>query len=186
MNSRRSAVQRLVSRYPTVQELYGIAAYAIEARATLTADEEAERLATLETLASGQAPTDLARAKIALFILETGGQAFVDFLLLQLADAQARPEAAPTEPPPATKASVTDGVVRQLAGQYSLKDLEGLAEQLTDDPALRKWIKEAAKTSPGVSETQQKNAIAYRLVREAGLEKVEAAIGEPPSDESVG
>jgi hypothetical protein len=111
-----------------------------------------------------------------LFILETGGQAFVDFLLSQLEDAPAG-EAAPRTAP--SKASITDGVVRKLVDNYSVPQVVKLADKLITDPALKNWVEKSAEPSPGVSETQQKAAIGYRLVQEAGLDTVRNEVEQP-------
>ncbi len=175
MKGRRSAVNRLLARFPSLQELHGLAAYTIEARETLAPKEEQTRNRQLETLASQQAPTDIARARIALFILETGGQAYVDYLLEQMQETG--PPASGAAPPPAgPQLTAAESLVKQLVETLSLADLVALATRLISNPDLLGWMTQTAAPAPGVTEAQQKSAIAYRLVQEAGAEAVQRAL----------
>jgi hypothetical protein len=162
-------VVKLLRRYPTLQDLHGIAQYTIEARDTFSEAEAKSRSDALVKLTSEQAPTDLARAKIALFVLETGGQAYVNYLLEQLEEEPIGPPggATATQPaPPATPPSSTDALVRLLAAKYTLDELVAHARQLLTDPAALEWVTKTAQPAAGVTEEQQKSAIANRLVRE--------------------
>jgi hypothetical protein len=170
INSRQSAVTQLLKRYPTIQELYGIAASTIAARATFTLQEEEVLVEVLDNLVDEQAPTDLLRAKLALFILEVGGQAYVDFILMQISAAPGAQDILGVRVPS------QEEIVRQLVDKMSLDEMITLCGELTSDPTLLEWVQEAAKPNPGLTKTQQKSAIAHRLVQEVGVEAVKRAM----------
>jgi hypothetical protein len=168
MNGRRTAVTRLIERYPTLAELHDIAEYTIISRATLTPDEAKARMAELDTLFDPKAPANFARTSIALKILENGGQTYVDLLLSQ-------PETA------APEAAIPEDVVKRLMDKYSLADLVTLAMQLTTTPQEHDYIQGAAQPVAGVGKASQKAAIAHFLVQRVGVETVLKAIAEPPT-----
>jgi len=159
MNGRRTAVTRLIERYPTLAELRDIAEYTIVARSTLSPDEEKARLADLDKLFDPKAPANMARTGLALAILENGGQAYVELLLSQPAVSL-------------PKAATAESVVKNLIDKYSLADLAALATRLTSTPQEHEYIQGAAKPSPGVGEASQKAAIAHFLVQRVGVETV--------------
>lgn len=169
MNNRRTAVTRLIKYYPTLAALYDIAWYTINARATLTAEEEANRLAELEKLIDPKAPEFFAKTSIALLILENGGQAYVELLLNQAAQAQTSLEAV-------TVPNNTKHLVYYLVENYSLAQLVNLSESITENAEIRKWVTDAAKPVPETNESHQKAAIAHFLVQQIGVEPVQHAV----------
>jgi hypothetical protein len=154
MNGRRTAVTRLIERYPTLAELHDIAEYTIISRATLAPDEAKARMA------------DFARTSISLKILENGGQAYVDLLLSQ-------PETA------ASVAAMPEDVVKRLMDKYSLADLVTLAMQLTTTLQEHDYIQGAAQPVAGVGEASQKATIAHFLVQRVGVETVLKELNTP-------
>jgi hypothetical protein len=164
MRGRRTAVTRLLERFPTLAQLYDIAQYTIVARATLTTEEEKARLQELDTLFNPKAPASFARTSMALMILENGGQAYVDLLLNQ-------PEAGVAKP------TTSEVVVKRLVEKYTLEQLVALALRLLTAPSEQTWVQEAAKPAAGVSEASQKATIAHFLVQRVGAETVLREIG---------
>jgi hypothetical protein len=169
MNNRRTAVTRMIKYYPTLAELYDIAWYTIIARATLSSEEEKNRLERLEKLIDPKAPENFAKTSIALMILENGGRAYVELLLNQ-AGHQSEVEAATrmTQSP--------DQLVRNLVDQYSLTQLVDLAKTLTDIEEVLNWILDAAKPTPEISVANQKAAIAHFMVQQIGQEQIQKGI----------
>jgi hypothetical protein len=165
MQGRRAAVTRLLTRYSTLSELHGIATYTVTARVTLTAEEQKVRLNALDALLDPKAPVDLARANLALRIVENGGYAYVDLLLNQAA---------------AGRSSTTspDSLVKQLVDTYLLDELINLTKHLTNAPEMQDWVEQAAKATPDATEASQKAAIAQRLVKEFGVEVVRQAMAK--------
>jgi hypothetical protein len=163
MQGRRAAVTRLLTRYPTLSELHGIATYTVTARVTLKAEEQKARLNALDALLDPKAPVDLARANLALRILENGGYAYVD-LLLQQTEAVPSGTAAP------------DSLMKQLVETCSLSDLVNLTKRLTTSSEMQGWVEQAAKSTPDATEASQKAAIAQRLVKEFGVDTVRQAL----------
>lgn len=169
MNRRRTAVTRMLEYYPTLRELYEVARYTITARSTLSPDEEQTLLAELEKLINPAAPEQFAKASIALIILENGGLAYVDLLLMQaMGTARNGLVRRPANP---------EEVVSHLVENYSLERLVALAEQITDVEKVRDWVRNAARPSESTDETSQKAAIGYFLVQQVGLEAVQRAVG---------
>jgi hypothetical protein len=166
MNNRRTAVTRLIQYYPSLAQLYDTAWYTIIARATLTKEEEEERLAELERLIDPKAPESFARASIALMILENGGQAYVDLLLDQAMN-EAFTLAAPA-------AASENELVRKLMARLELADMPDFGRQLTDNEDIQNWVEAAAQ--PGANESSQKAAIAQFLTQQVGIERVERAL----------
>ncbi len=159
MNGRRTAVTRLIERYPTLAELRDIAEYTIVARATLALEEEKARLAELDKLFDPKAPANLARTGTALAILENGGLAYVDLLLSQ-----------PVVSAP--KVATPESVVKSLIEKYTLADLVTLATRLTTTQQEHEYIQGAAKPASDVNEASQKAVIAHFLVQRVGAETV--------------
>ena len=158
MKGRRTAVTRLLERFPKIGDLKDIAAYTIVSRATLTTDEEKARLAELDTLFNPNAPANFAKTSMALMILENGGQAYVDLLL-----SESTPT--PSKPTP-------ESIAKQLVEKYTLSDLVALATRLLTSENEQNWIKDAAKTAQGAPEASQKGTIALFLIQRAGTETV--------------
>lgn len=159
MQGRRTSVTQLLERYPSLTELHGIAAYTVTARTTLSQDEQRVRLDALEKLLDPKVPADLARASIALRILENGGQAYVELLLHQSATS--------------VPGTVTpENLIKQMVDKYSLSELVALTKRLTSSPELHNWVEQAAQPTPDAPETSQKIAIAQRLMNEVGVEAV--------------
>jgi hypothetical protein len=172
MNNRRTAVTRLLEYYPSLAELYDIAWYTIIARATLSDDEEAARLAELEKLIDPKAPEQFARTSIALMVLENGGQAYVDLLLDQAMDMEGDMAAAL----PVPQAMTTEKLVWELIESYSVDELVALTSRLTEDQRVCDWVKEAAAPDPGTSEANRKSAIAHFLVQQLSAEVLQNAL----------
>lgn len=174
MNNRRTAVTRLLEYYPSLAELYDIAWYTVIARATLSDDEEAARLAELEKLIDPKAPEQFARTSIALMVLENGGQAYVDLLLDQAMDMGGEL----ADAPPVPQAMTTEKLVWELIETYSLDELVGLTTRLTSDQQVCAWVEEAAAPDPGTSEANRKSAIAHFLVQQLSAEVLQNALQE--------
>ena len=164
MKNRRTAVTQLLEYYPTIAELYDIAYYTIIARATLTPEEEKLRMEQLQTLIDPKAPEQFARNSMALTILENGGPAYVEMLL-----SQAMNEATATPPRRATQ----EKLVWQLINNFSLAELVTLTASLTDDPKIQDWVTQAATANQAAGEANQKASIAYFLVQQLGVDKIE-------------
>lgn len=169
MNNRRTAVTRLIKYYPSLTELYDVAWYTVIARATLTAEEEKARLERLEKLIDPKAPENFAKTSIALMILENGGQAYVQLLLNQAMDASS-PETL------AGDVNSPDRLVRRMVDTYSLPQLVEMANRLTDNETILKWVSEAAEPATETSEANQKAAICHFLINQIGYEKVQQAM----------
>jgi len=150
MKGRRTAVTRLLVRYPTLRELHGIATYTIMARTTLTPEEQKGRLSALDALLDPKVPSDVARTSMALRILENGGAEYVDLLLGQ-----------PEVPMPAR--APPESLVKQLIDKYSLLELVQVAKQLTVSPEVHTWIEQAAAANDA-PEASRKGAIAHALM----------------------
>ncbi len=159
MQGRRTAVTRLLQRYPTLRELHGIATYTIMARATLTSAEQAKRRNELDALLTPTAPPDVARMSLALRILENGGAEYVALLLSQPGGE-------------ASDAVTPEALVRQVVGRYSLHQLVDIAKELIVSPEVRTWIEQAAAPADETPETSRKAAIAHALVQHAGVDAV--------------
>ncbi len=170
MNNRRTAVIRLLEYYPTLAELYDIALYTITARETLTAEEEQNRLAEMEKLIDPKAPEHFAKTSVALMILENGGQAYVDLLLAQAMNSMAAPL-----PPPRQ-----DSLVRRLVDNYDLDSLVTLADSVTENEAIRTYVRDAAKPDDATGMAEQKATIAHFLVQQVGAETISQATQRPP------
>ncbi len=122
MNDRQSAMNRLLLRF-SMGELYNIGRYTILARATLSPEEEKAKQTELDKLMAQNVPEDFAKASMALLILETGGQAYVDFLL-------SRTESEAPKAPAITDAITT---ITKLAQRYaSLPDLYQITRHILE------------------------------------------------------
>ncbi len=180
MSYRRMQVDRLLTRYSTVQELYQTALYTIKARATLTTDEEQAKLEELQQTIDPKVPPEVARMNLGLLILELGGVAFVDLLvgargapmpappLESVARGEAAPAASASAPPPPADTS-TDAVVKKLV-EMPLADLVAFGNSLLEAQADRDWIEKAAQPAAGISELKQKAPIAFYVVSRVGAE----------------
>lgn len=167
MKNRRTAVTHLLQYYPTIAELYDIAYYTIIARATLTLEEERTRVEQLQTLIDPKAPEQFARNSMALTILENGGPAYVEMLLSQAMVDQGQD---------APRRASQEELVWRLIDRYSLKGLVSLTNSLTDDARVRDWVSQAAAANQGTAEANQKASIAYFLVQQVGLDKVQQTV----------
>jgi len=169
MNNRRRAVTRLIKYYPTLAELYDIAWYTIIARATLSAEEERNKVGELEKLIDPKAPEYFAKTSIALMILENGGQAYVSLLLNQANQI----ETAVSE---ALIPGNAERMVSYLVESYTLNQLVALSQTLTENKEIQQWVAAAAKPTPETGEANRKAAIAHFLVQQVGLEPVQQAV----------
>jgi hypothetical protein len=168
MNNRRTAVTRLITYYPSSRQLYDIAWYTIIARATLSDEEETERLAELERLIDPKAPESLARTSIALVILENGGQAYVNLLLDQ---AMSENTAVPV-----TNKIDQEQLVREVMNQVELNQLPTFCASMTESEEIHNWVKAAAEAESDGHESSQKAAIALFLIQQVGADRVERAL----------
>jgi hypothetical protein len=169
MTYRRAQVDRLLARYPTVQELYQTALYTTSARATLTKEEEAAKLAELQQIIDPKVPPEVARMNLGLLILELGGVAYV--VLLVGARAMA-PEAAG-----GGGELSTDAIVKRLV-DLPLPELLTLAESVLPSREDQEWVKKAAAPAPGLTEIRQKAPIAYYLAEHVGPEEINRALAQ--------
>ena len=164
MTYRRHQVDRLLARFGTVQELYQTALYTLNARATLTAEEEQAKLDELKRAVDAKLPPELTRLNMGLFILELGGVAYVDLL------ARARPEKPAAEVSVAGGAeAAADAVVRQLA-ERPLAELAKLADDVLKVAEDKERARQLAEPIPGLPELTRRTAIARFLVDRLGSE----------------
>lgn len=177
MNNRRTAVTRLLQYYPTLAELYDIALYTITARETLTAAEEENKLAELEKLIDPKAPEHFAKTTVALMILENGGQSYVNLLLDQAMN-QAQMPLAPAAAPARLN---QDAILRRVVEGYDLDGLVALTNQLTDNEAIRTYVREAAKPDPAIGQAEQKATIAHFLLQQIGGEAISQILANTPA-----
>ncbi len=185
MTYRRTQVDRLLARYSTVLELYQTALYTTKARATLTSDEEKNRLSELEKIIDPKVPAEVARMELGLYILELGGVSYVDLLVgARETTPAALPKAGGDEgeftvsAAPAKKAAASpDALVKQLT-DLPLEELATLAQTLLTSHDDGEWVKQAAAPAPGLTGARQKAPIAYYLVEHAGAEAVAAALDQ--------
>ena len=163
MQGRQSAVTGLLARYPTLQALHGMAVYAIMARSTLTAQEREAHRVALDTLFTSNTPSELARALMALRILEHGGQAYVDLLLRQ---------PLPSTPTP-------ESLVAQLVTRYSVLELVQLAQRRLT-PEAHAWVERVAQPTPDASEADRTVTIAQMLVRQVSADVLQQELRRTP------
>ncbi len=177
MTYRRTQVDRLLARYSTVQELYQTAIYTAKARATLSQEEEAAKLAELEKIIDPKAPPEVARMELGLLILELGGVAYVDLLVRarDIAPASRVGGAEALGAAAAGKPLSTQALVKKLT-ELPLDDLVGLARDMLKAHDDDEWVKQVAAPAPGISAVRQKAPIAYYLVEHAGAEAVAEAL----------
>jgi hypothetical protein len=168
MAYRRRFVDQLLARFSTVQELYQTAQYTLNARATLSAEQEAARLEELARAIDSKVPPELARLNLGLLILELGGVAYVDLL------AQARPPL--PEARGGSEAPQPDAVIKRLADQ-SLPELKQLALGALKTPEEKARVEALAEPAPGLPEITQRASIARFLVDRLGAETA-ARLGE--------
>lgn len=186
MTFRRKQVDRLLARYPTVQELYQTALYTIKARATFTKAEEEAKLGELQQKIDPKFPIEAARTEIGLLILEVGGIAYVDLLVearresatpvAAVAEASrgaAAPAAAATAP--AGGAPDSESVVKKLV-EMPLDDLTSFGVNLLKASEDQDWVKKAAQPQSNITEVQQKAPIAYYLVSRLGGDAILRAL----------
>lgn len=187
MTFRRKQVDRLLARYPTVQELYQTALYTIKARATFTKAEEETKLSELQQKIDPKFPIEAARTEIGLLILEVGGLAYVDLLVEARRDAPVPVAAAVAEAsrgaaaPAAATAALAGGapdsesVVKKLV-EMPLDDLVSFGVSLLNASEDQDWVKKAAQPQGNITEVKQKAPIAYYLVSRLGVEAIVRAL----------
>ena len=169
MSYRRMQVDRLMGRFVTVQELYQTAVYTLNARATLTPEEEAAKLDDLQKAIDPKLPADLARLNLGLLILELGGVSYVD--LLTRAKAMGAALAGGEE------VSV-DAVVKELRA-LPLADLQTLALGALTAPEDQARVKSLCEPTPGIPEVTQRASVARLLVDRVGAARAkELAAGQ--------
>lgn len=158
MSYRRMQVDRLMGRFVTVQELYQTAVYTLNARATLTPEEEAAKLDDLQKAIDPKLPADLARLNLGLLILELGGVSYVDLLTRAKAMGAA---------PAGGEAASVDAVVKELR-ELPLADLETLALGALTAPEDQARVKSLSEPAPGIPEVTQRASVARLLVDRVG------------------
>jgi hypothetical protein len=195
MTFRRKQVDRLLARYPTVQELYQTALYTIKARATFTKAEEEAKLSELQQKIDPKFPIEAARTEIGLLILEVGGIAYVDLLVearresptpVAMAVAEAsRGAAAPAAAAsaPAGGAPDSEAVVKKLV-EMPLDDLVSFGVGMLKSTDDQDWVKKAGQPQSNITAVQQKAPIAYYLVSRLGVDSILRAVQtkSDPSD----
>lgn len=180
MNNRRTAVTRLLDYYPSMAEMYDIAWYTITARATLSREEEDQRKAELEKLLDPNAPENFAKSSIALMILENGGQAYVELLLVQAMEGH-HPDAKGMA---MVKPMGSDRIIWELVEKYSLDELVALTKKLSSSEKVLAYVVDAAKPDPDVNIANQKATIAHFLMQQIGAEPLQKAVAEQSAYES--
>lgn len=168
MTYRREKVDHLLRSYPTVQELYDTALYTLQARATLTPDEEAAKRAELQRIIGDKLPPELTRLDLGLLILELGGEAFVT----SMTRAREALGAAGGH-----EALTPDRVVKELR-DLPLTELTQKAMAASTAPADQARIQQLAEPVTGIPEVTQKASIARYLVDRLGLEAAHAIVEE--------
>lgn len=168
MTYRREKVDHLLRSYTTVQELYDTALYTLQARATLTPEEEAAKRAELQRIIGDKLPPELTRLDLGLLILELGGEAFVK----SMTEARAASGAAGGHEP-----LTPDKVVKELR-DLPLTDLTQKAIAACTAPADQARIQQLAEPVPGIPEVTQKASIARFLVDKLGFEAAHAIVGD--------
>jgi hypothetical protein len=161
MAYRRRFVDRLLARFSTVQELYQTAQYTLNARATLTPEQETARLAELTRAIDPKVPPELARLNLGLLILELGGVAYVDLL------AQARAQADDSRGGGDTP--LPDVVVKRLT-EWPLEQLRQTALNVLKTDEEKARVSTLAAPASGIPEITQRASIARYLVDRLGVE----------------
>ncbi len=177
MRSRLESVERLLAQYSTPQ-LYVIARYTVQARATLTAQEEAARLDELkQIIADTEGGPQATRMGLALLILELGGKSYVDRLVAERPGAPAAPAATAlaTLLPGATPDNSTEAVAKRLT-DLPFAELVALAKEVLKSPEDEAYVQQAAAASADLSEVKRKAPIAYYIISKAGIEAAEQAL----------
>jgi hypothetical protein len=164
MAYRRMLVDRLLGRFATVQELYQTAIYTLNARATLTPEEEAAKLAELQNAIDPKLPADLARLNLGLLILEMGGVTYVDLLT--------RSKGMGVAAAGGEEVSV-DAVVKELR-ELPLADLRALALGALTAPEDQERVKSLCEPAPGIPEVTQRASVARLLVDRVGAATAKA------------
>jgi hypothetical protein len=172
MSYRRMQVDRLMGRFLTVQELYQTAVYTLNARATLTPEEEAARLDELQKAIDPKLPADLARLNLGLLILELGGVSYVD--LLTRAKSMEAAAAAGGE-----EVSV-DAAVKELRA-LPLADLQALALGALTAPEDQARVKSLCEPVPGIPEVTQRASVARLLADRVGAKTAQELARQRPS-----
>jgi hypothetical protein len=171
MTYRRSKVDRLLERYPTLQELYDTALYTLRARATLSKEEEEAKLAELEETFKAKVPGEVTRLNIGLMILEWGGVAFVD----SLTQAPRMAGALPATFGGGAETNV-EAVVKRLSS-LSLTDLTDKALANMQAPEDQAKVRGLAEPASGLPELTQKASIARYMVDRLGVEAAQRLAG---------
>jgi hypothetical protein len=168
MAYRRRFVDRLLARFTSVQELYQTAQYTLNARATLTPEQEAARLEELKRAIDPKVPPELARLNLGLLVLELGGVAYVDLL------AQARLPVDSSHG--GGDAPQPEAVVKQLT-ERPLPQLKQAALGVLKTDEEKDRVAALAAPVPGIPEITQRASIARYLVDRLGAESA-SRLGE--------
>ncbi|MGH2521971.1 MAG: hypothetical protein ACRDH2_05650, partial [Anaerolineales bacterium] len=145
------------------------ALYVLNARATLTKEEEAAKLEEMRQTIDPKVPPELARLNLGLLILELGGVAYVDSLT----------SVREGIPPPAMAGGAeasSEAVVKKLR-DLPLGDLKQQALAALSAPEDRDRVKSLAEPIPGLPEVTQKASIASYLVDRIGVDAAQKLAG---------
>jgi len=163
MAYRRRFVDRLLIRFTSVQELYQTAQYTLNARATLTPEQQTARLEELKQAVDPKVPPELARLNLGLLILELGGVAYIDLLAQARARAQADDSRGGGDTP------LPDAVIKRLA-DLPLAQLKQAALANLKTPEEKARVESLAEPVPGLPEVTQRASIARYLVDRLGAD----------------
>jgi hypothetical protein len=181
MRSRLELVEKLLARYSTPQ-LYTIARYTVQARATLTTEEEEARLGELKTIISdADGGPQSTRMNLALLILDIGGRSYVERLSEQPSRMPGQESEGAALLSEATPDAPTEALAKELT-QLPLDDLVSLAKDVLKAPEDVEYVEEAAMPKPGMNEVRQKAPIAYYVVSRTSAETAQKALDKrrPP------
>lgn len=167
MTSRLEDVEKMLARYTTSQ-LYVIARYTLKARATLTTEESSARIEELKNIINDtEGGPQSTKMNLALLILEIGGRAYVDRLVKEADQPNAKGQSVTAALLRDSAADVsTESVAKQLT-QLTLPQLVSLSKDLLKAPEDQEYIDKAAD-SPNLSDVKTKAPIAYYVVSKVG------------------
>lgn len=168
MAYRRRFVDRLLTRFSSVQELYQTAQYTLNARATLTPEQQTARLEELKQAVDPKVPPELARLNLGLLILELGGVAYIDLLAQTRAQADDSRGGGDTPQP--------DAVIKRLT-DLPLDQLKATAVANLNTAEEKARVESLAEPVPGLPEVTQRASIARYLVDRLGAERT-SRLGE--------
>jgi len=176
MTFRRTLVDGLLQRYPSVKELYDTALYVINARATLTKDEETARLEDLKKTIDQKVPPELARLNLGLMILELGGVSYVESLI------QVRQNVVPGSTAAAGGAELTPETVVKKLCELPLSELTQRALAALASPEDQQRVAGLAEPVPGIPEVTRRASIAQFAVDHLGVEAAQKLAEGKPLD----